>query len=103
MGHFSNGIDRDPAAINPTRHNYAPAPIPLHENKGLTAFRLRLIVFDGAPSVHQLSGSYRLAALQNKPQVALEMGNSPEMIDKHYRRPIPESLGKEWFSIVPSA
>jgi hypothetical protein len=29
--------------------------------------------------------SYRLAAIQNTAQVALEAGNSPQMIFRHYR------------------
>jgi integrase len=49
-------------------------------------------------------GSYRMA--QTKRQkflVAAEMGNSAEMIEKHYDRRVPRSHGDAWFSIMPTA
>lgn len=45
--------------------------------------------------------SYRLAAIQNTNQVALEAGNSATTIFKHYRELVTESDAKAWFAIVP--
>ena len=46
--------------------------------------------------------SYRVAAIQNVAQVALEAGNSPQMIFKHYRELVRPVAAKEWFAIVPT-
>lgn len=48
-------------------------------------------------------GSYRLAIVKSAPQVALEMGNSPGMVFRHYREVVSESQGNAWFSIAPEA
>jgi len=45
--------------------------------------------------------SYRLADIQNAAQVALEAGNSPAMVFKHYRELVKPSEAKAWFAIVP--
>jgi integrase len=45
--------------------------------------------------------SYRLAEVKSAAQVALEAGNSPQMIFKHYRELVMEEQAKEWFSITP--
>lgn len=45
--------------------------------------------------------SYRLAAIKNVPQVALEAGNSPQMIFKHYRQLVTEADAEKWFAIMP--
>jgi integrase len=45
--------------------------------------------------------SYRVAEIQNIPQVALEAGNSPAMIFGHYRELVTADDAKKWFSIVP--
>ncbi len=45
--------------------------------------------------------SYRLAEIQNAGQVALEAGNSPQMIFKHYRELVRPAEAKAWFAIVP--
>lgn len=46
--------------------------------------------------------SYRVAAIQNVAQVALEAGNSPQMIFKHYRELVRPADAKAWFSIAPA-
>jgi integrase len=47
--------------------------------------------------------SYRLAEIQDVNRVALEAGNSPQMIFRHYRElAIPEQA-RTWFSIAPPA
>jgi integrase len=45
--------------------------------------------------------SYRVAAIQNVAQVALEAGNSPAMIFGHYRELVTADDAKKWFSIRP--
>jgi integrase len=47
--------------------------------------------------------SYRVAAVQNVAQVALEAGNSPQMIFKHYRELVRPAVAKEWFGIAPES
>lgn len=46
--------------------------------------------------------SYRLAATQDAAKVALECGNSPQMIFRHYRELATELEATEWFGIVPA-
>jgi integrase len=45
--------------------------------------------------------SYRVADIQNIPQAAMEAGNSPQMILKHYRELVRPKAAKEWFAITP--
>ena len=47
--------------------------------------------------------SYRLAQIKNAAQVALECGNSAQMIFRHYRELVKESDAVKWFSISPIA
>ena len=45
--------------------------------------------------------SYRLAVIQDTPQVALECGNSPQIIFRHYRELVAPEEAKAWFEIMP--
>ena len=45
--------------------------------------------------------SYRLAAIKDTAQVALEAGNSPGMVFRHYRQVVTENEAVKWFSITP--
>ena len=45
--------------------------------------------------------SYRLAQTQNVAQVALECGNSPQMIFKHYRELVKPADAQRWFDVKP--
>ena len=47
--------------------------------------------------------SYRLAAIQDAAKVALEMGNSPEKLFRHYRELVTEKGAKAWFAITPES
>jgi integrase len=47
--------------------------------------------------------SYRLAQTNNAAQVALEAGNSPTMIFRHYRELVTPAQAEAWFSIRPKA
>ncbi len=46
-------------------------------------------------------GSYRLAELQDASKVSLEMGNSPQMLFKHYRELVTPEQARQWFGIMP--
>lgn len=47
--------------------------------------------------------SYRLAEVKSAAEVALEAGNSPQMIFKHYRELVTEKEAKRWFGITPDS
>jgi hypothetical protein len=43
-----------------------------------------------------------MAAIQDIAKVALQSGNSPAIIRKHYGRPMPQEEGKRLFTIYPA-
>jgi hypothetical protein len=45
--------------------------------------------------------SYRLAIVKNENQVAMEAGNSPQMIFNHYREVVTPEQAAAWFAISP--
>jgi integrase len=45
--------------------------------------------------------SYRVALTGDVARTALEAGNSPKMIFRHYREVVDEAAAKAWFSIMP--
>jgi integrase len=45
--------------------------------------------------------SYRLAEIQDVNRVALEAGNSPQMIFRHYRELVTPEQARTWFAIAP--
>jgi len=47
--------------------------------------------------------SYRLAEIQDVNRVALEAGNSPQMIFRHYRELATPKQANTWFAIAPEA
>lgn len=47
--------------------------------------------------------SYRLAHVQDAAKVALEMGNSPDKLFRHYRELVTPAAAEQWFSIVPGS
>jgi integrase len=47
--------------------------------------------------------SYRVAEIQNTNQVALEAGNSPAMIFKHYRELVRPAEAAKWFAVKPES
>ena len=46
--------------------------------------------------------SYRLAEIQNAAQVALEAGNSAQMVFKHYRQIVKAADAQRWFDVRPA-
>jgi integrase len=47
--------------------------------------------------------SYRVAKIKNVNEVAMEAGNSPDMIFKHYRELVTEKEADAWFGVTPGA
>ncbi len=47
--------------------------------------------------------SYRVAKIKNVNEVAMEAGNSPDMIFKHYRELVTEKEADAWFGVTPDA
>ena len=45
--------------------------------------------------------SYRVALTGDVPRTALEAGNSPHIIFRHYREVVDEDAAKAWFGIMP--
>ncbi len=45
--------------------------------------------------------SYWLAVNKNRAELAEHMGNSVQIISKHYRRHVSEAEGRAWFDIMP--
>jgi integrase len=46
--------------------------------------------------------SYRIADAKDAASVALEMGNSPQMLFKHYRELVTPADAKKWWAIMPA-
>jgi integrase len=47
-------------------------------------------------------GTYRLPILKSAEALALEMGNSPDVIFRHYRRPMNEATASAYFDLWPA-
>jgi len=47
--------------------------------------------------------SYRLAEIHDVNRVALEVGNSPQMIFRHYRELATPEQARTWFEIKPKS
>jgi integrase len=56
------------------------------------------VIFDG---LRHSFITYRVAEIQNLPQVALEAGNSPEIIQEHYNGRSTPAEAKKYFGITP--
>ena len=46
--------------------------------------------------------TYRLPILKSADALALEMGNSADVIFRHYRRPVNEATARAYFAIMPN-
>lgn len=65
-------------------------------------FRLKPLTQSGPVSGDPINSfaSYRLAEVKSAAQVSLEMGNSPQMIFRHYRELVSEADAKKFFSLA---
>jgi len=45
--------------------------------------------------------SNRNAVIQNLPQLAVELGNSVDVIHDHYNQPLPKEVGEVFFALTP--
>lgn len=84
---------QDSGKIWPHTHPY------LYEQLRATATRAEMKLKNNA--LRHSFVSYRVAMIKNVPQVALESGNSPQMIDSNYRELVTENEAKTWFAIEP--
>lgn len=80
-----------------------------HKGKGLVADpkqRLKLLREWGADwpmnGLRHSYISYRLAVVQDVGKVALEAGNSPSIVFRHYRELVKPDAGAAWFNIHPT-
>ncbi len=67
---------------------------------------VRLVESAGVPWKHNALRhsfiSYRVAAIQNVAQVALEAGNSPRMVFSNYRELVRATEAAKWFAVKPA-
>jgi len=75
----------------------------VHKNVASTLLRLQTKA--GVEPVHNglrhSFASYSLAVTRNPDALAYEMGNSPAMLKKHYRRLVPLERAQAWFDLTP--
>lgn len=62
-----------------------------------------LLVNWGNNALRHSYGSYRLPVLGDAARLALEMGNSPQMIFQHYRELVKPTAAAEYWKIAPKA
>ena len=77
---------------------------PPNFRKGFNAVRAKAGLFhDWSENVLRHSyGSYHLAEFKDVAALALEMGNSPQVIFKHYRELVKPNDAYQYWSIVPA-
>jgi integrase len=80
----------------------AAGPVCLHQRPQVAAARLcEGFVWQENGLRHSFI-SYRLAVLHDTARVALEAGNSPEVIFGHYRELVTPEAAAAWFSVKPA-
>jgi integrase len=80
----------------------ASGPVCLHQRPQIAAARLCDSVAWQENGLRHSFISYRLAILHDTARVALEAGNSPEVIFGHYRELVTPEAAKAWFDIRPA-
>ena len=76
--------------------------LPIAELQRESAALARLLGIDWPRNVLRHSFiSCRVAIVKSAEQVALEAGNSPSIIFKHYRELVTEDVAEKWFAILP--
>jgi hypothetical protein len=79
----------------------ASGPVRVHQRPQMAAARLCEGFAWQDNGLRHSFISYRLAVLHDTARVALEAGNSPEVIFGHYRELVTPEAAKAWFAIVP--
>lgn len=83
-------------------HAQASGPVIANRiDHNIVALRNRLGIKWPDNGLRHSFGSYRLALTQNAAQLAEEMGNSVQMIRRHYAEAVFPDEAQEWFSIAP--
>jgi integrase len=80
----------------------ASGPVCLHQRPQIAAARLCDGVAWQENGLRHSFISYRLAILHDTARVALEAGNSPEVIFSHYRELVTPEAAKAWFDVKPA-
>lgn len=90
------------AWLTPHRKVAGPA-CPSTLRAKLDADRARCDLLRGWPQngLRHSFGSYHLARFNNAAALALQMGNSPEMIFKHYRQLVKPKAAEAYWNIMP--
>jgi integrase len=84
-----------------TPHKQASGPVCLHQRPQIAAARLCEGFTWQENGLRHSFISYRLAILHDTARVALEAGNSPEVIFGHYRELVTPEAAKAWFEVNP--
>jgi integrase len=79
----------------------ASGPVCLHQRPQIAAARLCDAVAWQENGLRHSFISYRLAILHDTARVALEAGNSPEVIFGHYRELVTPEQAQTWFNVSP--
>jgi integrase len=79
----------------------ASGPVCLHQRPQIAAARLCDGVAWQENGLRHSFISYRLAVLHDTARVALEAGNSPEVIFGHYRELVTPDAARAWFDVKP--
>jgi hypothetical protein len=85
-----------------TPHKQASGPVCLHKRPQLAAAPLCEGFEWQKNGLRHSFISYRLAILNDTARVALEAGNSPEVIFAHYRELVTPDVAKAWFGVNPT-
>ena len=80
-------------------HAQASGPVCLHQRPQMALARLCEGFKWEANGLRHSYISYRLAILHDTARVALEAGNSPEVIFAHYRELVTPEAAKAWFKV----
>jgi integrase len=82
-------------------HALGSGPVCLHQRPQMAVARLCKGFRWKANGLRHSYISYRLAVLHDTARVALEAGNSPEVIFAHYRELVTPEDGDAWFNLIP--
>jgi integrase len=79
----------DDGSVHYSRHKFREA----YKAAGMNEWKMDIL--------RHSYGTYRLPILKSADALALEMGNSPDVIFRHYRRPMNEATASDYFDLRP--